>query len=348
MTRKLISNLEPLRPEYIPSDFVNHENTKTALSNLIGPDSSRNIHLQGPRGAGKTHLTLRQLNQLDQPNTCYVDCKTADTQYKALRQILESLTEEPVNTGYHTSDLQRKIEERTGAIHTVIVLDEIEFLLENDGDSLLYFLSRMKNQSTVNLITISNQSLNLQEQVEERTFSSLQPYPIQLEPYTGEEVYDIILDRARKSLKPQTVQKSSLTYIASKTTDPRLGIQWLKTAAQTADQLITEEHVKQIEEKATSEYIDQLLGPFTEHHRLLFRTIQELAENTDTTIQTGDIYHSYQELCQSQEVESLSNRRISDHLKQLELLNLIKAEYHYGGTKGKTREIKITTPNNSL
>lgn len=37
-----------------------------------------------------------------------------------------------------------KIEDRTGAIHTVIVLDEIEFLLENNGDSLLYFLSRMK------------------------------------------------------------------------------------------------------------------------------------------------------------------------------------------------------------
>lgn len=341
MTRKLTSDPEPLQPEYIPSDFVNRENTTTALTNLIGPESSRNIHLQGPKGTGKTHLTLLQLNELDQVNTCYIDCKNSDTQYKALRQIIQSLTEEPVNTGYHTSDLQRKIEERTGAIHTVIVLDEIEFLLENNGDSLLYFLSRMKNQATVNVITISNQTLNLQKQVEERTFSSLQPYPIQLEPYTGEEVYDIILDRARKSLKPQTVQKSSLTYIASKTTNPRLAIQWLKTAAQQADKIITETHVQKFEEKAVNEYIDQLLEPFTEHHSLLLQAIQELAENNDITIQTGDVYQSYQKLCQSQEQESLSNRRISDYIKTLELLNLIKAEYHYGGSKGKTREIKI-------
>jgi Cdc6-like AAA superfamily ATPase len=200
----------------------------------------------------------------------------------------------------------------------------------------------MENQSTVNLITISNQSLNLQKQVEERTFSSFQPYPIQLEPYTGEEVYDIILDRARKSLKPQTVQKSSLTYIASKTTNPRFGIQWLKTAAKTADKIITENHVQQIEEKAIDEYIDQLLGPFTEHHKLVYQAIEELAENTDTTIQTGDVYEKYQENCQTQELESLSNRRISDHLKQLELLNLIKVDYHYGGTKGKTREIHLS------
>ena len=135
MTRKLISDPEPLQPEYIPSNFVNRENSKTALSNLIGPDSSRNIHLQGPEGTGKTHLTLLQLKQLDQVNTCYVECKNSDTQYKALRQILQSLTEEPVNTGYHTSHLQRKIAERTGAIHTVIVLDEIESLSMYEGDN---------------------------------------------------------------------------------------------------------------------------------------------------------------------------------------------------------------------
>jgi Cdc6-like AAA superfamily ATPase len=161
-----------------------------------------------------------------------------------------------------------------------------------------------------------------------------------LEPYTGEVVYDIILDRARKSLKPQTVQKSSLTYIASKTTNPRIGIQWLKTAAQQADNIITETHVQQIEEKAVNEYINQLLDPFTEHHSLLYQAIQELAENTDTKIRTGDVYQSYQELCQATDLESLSNRRISDYIKTLELLQLIKAEYHYGGSKGKTREIR--------
>jgi Cdc6-like AAA superfamily ATPase len=142
-------------------------------------------------------------------------------------------------------------------------------------------------------------------------------------------------------LKPQTVQKSSLTYIASKTTNPRLGIQWLKTAAKTADKIITETHVEQIEEKAVNEYIDQLLDPFTEHHQLVYKAIQELAENTDTPVRTGDVYESYQELCQATELESLSNRRISDHIKILELLNLIKAQYHYGGSKGKTREISL-------
>lgn len=340
MTRKLISNLEPLQPEYIPSEFINRGNKKTALSNLIGQETSRNIHLHGPRGTGKTHLTLYQLDQLEQINTCYINCTTADTQYKALKQIYQSITQEQLNTGHHTSDLQRKIEERTGAVPTVIVLDEIEFLLENDGDSLLYFLSRMKNQSSINAVSISNQRQDLQEQIEERTLSSLQPYPIQLEPYTGEQVYEIILDRARKALKPQTVQKSSLTYIASTTTNPRIALQWLKTAAQTADKIITETHVQRIQDKAVREYTDQLLKPFTEHHSLLYQAIKQLAEDSDE-IRTGDVYRQYQELCQSQETDSLSNRRISDYIKNLELLGLIRSKYHYGGSKGKTREIEL-------
>jgi cell division control protein 6 len=38
---------------------------------------------------------------------------------------------------------------------------------------------------------------------------------------------------------------------------------------------------------------------------------------------------------------TLSTRRLSDFLKQLELLDLIDADYHYGGREGKTREIEI-------
>jgi len=34
----------------------------------------------------------------------------------------------------------------------------------------------------------------------------------------------------------------------------------------------------------------------------------------------------------------------SDYLKQLEQLNLITSEYHYGGRKGKTREINRVSP----
>jgi orc1/cdc6 family replication initiation protein len=344
MSRPPITNVEPLQPEYIPSKFVDRDKTRTALSNLLAEDSSRNIHLQGPRGTGKTHLTLSALNQLsNEVNTCYIDCTSTDTQYKALKQIYESLTNEKINSGHHTSDLQRKIEERTSATQAVVVLDEIDFLLLNDGDSLLYYLSRTNN-AQINVVTISSQITDLQDQVEERTYSSLQPYPLQLEPYNGEEIFQILVKRAQQALKPQSLQRQALTYIASTTQNTRLGLQWLKTAAKESDSLITETHVQQIQKKAYKRYTAQLLDQFSKHHQMLYQAITELSEEKQDrdTVRAGEIYQRYQELTDKYDEETtLSNRRISDYLKHLELLDLIQAEYHYGGKTGKTREITL-------
>jgi Cdc6-like AAA superfamily ATPase len=67
-------------------------------------------------------------------------------------------------------------------------------------------------------------------------------------------------------------------------------------------------------------------------------------------VKAGDIYTRYQELTETYEIESLSDRRISDlPSKHLEMLDLIEAEYHYGGSKGKNTRNQaqpsaITTP----
>lgn len=341
MSRNIISQIEPLQPEYVPSKFIERNKIQETLSNLLGKNSSRNVHLEGPPGTGKTHLTHSQVNQLSgDVQTCYINCITADTQYKALKQILQTLTQEKIRSGYHTSTLQRKVEQQTGALHTVIVLDEIDFLLHNDGDDLLYYLSRIKNSTSVNTVTISSTSTNLKQQIEERTHSSLQPYPVQLEPYTGEQHYNILHTRAQHALKPQTLQQNALTYIASTTSNPALSLQWLKTAATETDTVITETTVKNTETQARQKYVEHLLQPFTQHHSLLYTSIQQLSEKQDT-IHTGTVYKQYGELCETKDIEPLSNRRISDHLKQLELLQLITAQYHYGGNTGKTRKIQL-------
>jgi len=345
MSRAPITDIEPLQPEYIPSKFVDRDEKGTALSNLLAEDSSRNIHLQGPRGTGKTHLALSNLNQLSNDvNSCYVDCTGADTQYKALKQIYKSTTEEEISSGHHTSDLQRKIEKRTSAIQTVIVLDEIDFLLLNDGDSLLYYLSRTNN-TQINVVTISSQITDPQKRVEERTYSSLQPYPLTIEPYNREEIFQILVKRAQQALKPQSLQRQALTYIASTTQNTRLGLQWLKTAAkQTSNNIITETQVQEVQDEAFERYTAQFLDQFTSHHQTLYQAITELDEEKQgrDTVRAGEIYQRYQQLTQTYDEEStLSNRRISDYLKQLEQLNLIQAEYHYGGRKGKTREITL-------
>jgi Cdc6-like AAA superfamily ATPase len=153
-------------------------------------------------------------------------------------------------------------------------------------------------------------------------------------------VYEILLQRAQKALKPQTLQKQALEQIASQIDDLNTGLHWLKTAAETAENAVTTSTIEKTRNKAFKQYVQQLLQPFTQHHHLSFQAIQELHKELEQ-ITAGDVYTRYQELTNSYNVKSLSNRRISDYLKHLELLDLIEAEYHYGGKTGKTRKIQL-------
>jgi orc1/cdc6 family replication initiation protein len=337
----LIKDENPLKPQYIPGTFVDRDQAVSELGSF-NKDTGQNLLLHGPRGTGKTSLTYRFLHDLEDTTTVYTSCDRYNTQYKVLKHIYQVLTQDEIRTGHHTSNLQRQIKERTGHTPVVLILDEIDFLLLNDGDSLLYFLSRLENQENLSLILISSNHSSLQQQLEERTYSSLQPRRIPFEPYDAETIYQILKQRAKKALKPESLHREALSYIASATQNAGQAIHWLKTAATHAENKITEETVAQTKKEAWQKYSRHLLQPFTPHHRILLQTIQELTRgNGDKPVNTGEIYTKYQKLAQSSNQESLSNRRISDYLKHLELLNLIQAEYHYGGQNGKTREISL-------
>ncbi|SDX66247.1 Cdc6/Cdc18 family protein [Halobellus clavatus] len=330
----------PLQPNYLPEKLHDRTEEQKLLENLSSKNSApKNLFLHGPRGTGKTHVTHLALEETDRK--CYVPCTQHDTQYKALKQILRALNEE-VNDGHHTSDLQRKLVEKTKAVNTVIILDDIDFLLLNDGDDLLYFLTRMETRNDVDLVLTSSNHSGLKSQIEERTYSSLQPRRVSFEPYTAEDAYQILVERAQKALVNQSLQKAALTYITSTTQNIAVGLHWLKHAAETTESVITESHVQQVQEKAYEKYAAHLLNRFTEHHRLLYQAVQEL-DVEENTIRTGEIYTRYEELCKTYNENTLSKRRLSDYLKHLELLDLIEAEYHYGGSNGKTRDVKLVS-----
>jgi len=329
----VIEDSAPLQREYLPDPMIDREKKQEKLE--AGIENPQNLHIHGPRGTGKTHLTKKAVEDIE-ADTCYISCLKHDTQYKVLKKVLHLLTNEEVGTGHHTSELQRRIQKQVEVLETVLVLDELDFLLLNDGDDLLYFLSRLDADLSLVLMTANYEDLS--EQVEERTFSTLQPNRIGFEPYSGEEIYEVLADRARRSLKPRSLRREALTYIASSTQNPALALTWLRLSAQQAEDTVTETLVKEVQEEASQSHIDNKLQKLSQHHRLLYQGIEELNEEHEK-IQTGDVYRRYKNLCQAYNKDSLSDRRISDYLKQLEQTGLIQSQYHYGGRKGKTREI---------
>ena len=70
----------------------------------------------------------------------------------------------------------------------------------------------------------------------------------------------------------------------------------------------------------------------------------KLHEKSTEKILTGDVYETYCNLCKSCGLKSLTQRRLSDLIAELDLLGIINAKVISKGRYGRTREIKIAVP----
>ena len=303
-----------------------------------GLNSERYLYLYGAKGTGKTVLTQHILDEVpDRTAVTYLSCLTHNTQYKVLTALYAALTGDDPATGYHTAQLSDAITEILSGRDLLLILDDIDFLLLNDGADLLYFLSRLAQDCTPRLLMLSANHPDLSTQVDDRIYSSLLPYTVCLEPYTDEETVQV-LDARAADWVDQSVTAGALAHIAATTANIRFGRHWLTVAAEIVDGEITEEVIRLAQTDARQRYRTALLAPFSVHHHFLLDAIDLLAADTEP-VRSGAVYYWYRELCKQDETEPLSNRRLSDYLKQLELLDLIRAEYQYGGDDGKTRHI---------
>ncbi|WP_135536120.1 Cdc6/Cdc18 family protein [Halostella pelagica] len=335
-----IDTRTPLQLSHLPAQFIGREAEQDALTEAFGVDEDsrlQNYHVYGRRGTGKTHLLQRFLTTFPPTfTTCYVSGVRHDTQYKALERLYQLLTGTSLGTGHHVADIQRKIKDQI-TLPTVVVVDEVDFLLLNDGDDLLYYLTRLENTA---VITVSANRSTLEDAVDDRTYSTFQPQLLTLNDYTTNEARQILADRARKALQPQSLERAALTYITETTQNIAIAVTWLREAAETAENQVTQSLAQEVEVAAYHKYVRTLLHRFTTHHRRLYNTISRLEQVEQPPFTTGTVYREYSERCETAGVASLSERRISDFLTHLELLDLIEATYHRGGSRGKTREIR--------
>jgi len=341
----IINSQSQLEYTYVPTQFPGREIAQESLRNHFTVETgaaAQNLHFSGPRGTGKTHLLQRFLATFPPTvTTCYISGIPHDTQYKALERLYQQLTGTKLGTGHHVADIQRRIRDHL-TLSTVIVIDELDFLLENDGDDLLYFLTRLDNTA---LITVSAPHDTVADTLDDRTYSSFRPTTLTLDSYSAGEARQILSDRARQALQPDSLEQAALTHIAEGTQNITIGLTWLREAAETAEDRgedqISSNLVQELEPTAYHDYVRHMIDKFTPHHRRLYESIERLEQDRDPPFLTGTVYEEFREHCQTAGVAPLSERRVSDFLTHLDLLDLIETTYHYGGKKGKTREIML-------
>jgi len=236
----------------------------------------------------------------------------------------------------------------------VIMLDEIDKLVEKSGDDTLYNLSRMNselNSSRVSIMGISN-DLKFTDFLDPRVKSSLGEEEIVFPPYDANQLRDILNHRAEVAFEDGALTDDVIplcaAFAAQEHGDARRALDLLRTAGELAERdqtdVVDEAHVRKAQEKIELDRVVEVVRTLPTQSKLVLFSIITLEKNGVNNINTGEVYNVYQRLCEEIDVDTLTQRRVTDLISELDMLGIVNAVVVSKGRYGRTKEISLSVP----
>lgn len=370
--KTLIKNRRTLTIDYVPAKLpFRDEETKTiaqTLSVVLKGARPSNLLLFGKPGTGKTAVIKNVVQRLHQKakelgievTVPFVNAKTANTGYKVLYEIAENMginREEEKKLQVHFTGLSmgeatdRILDfiQKKKKLHVVLIIDEVDSLVDKNGDDILYNFTRANEQMSggfISLIGISN-SLTFKDKLDPRVRSSLSEEEMVFNPYKVEQLQKILADRAKLAFNDDVVSSAVINLCAAmagrENGDARKAIDLLRVAAEIAERErlngVEERHVRFALEKIEKDTNYEVLKNSTTHTKIVILAIMKSKNGN-----TGEVYDIYSSLCNNFEHEPLTQRRITQIISELDQLGLITSDVVSKGRYGRSQRIKITIP----
>jgi cell division control protein 6 len=366
---KIFTDREVLRPDYVPDHLPHREDQIQQIAKILAPvlDEARgsNIFIYGKTGTGKTAVVKYVLNRLIRRSNeigalvenSYVNCRLVGTVYRVLLRLGESIDLKLPFTGLATSEVFDRFEDALDikGVLLLVVLDEIDALIKVYGDNLIYELTRVNETLTkgkVSLICISNDLL-FKDLLDPRVLSSLGEEEVVFRPYTAPELKDILLERAKISFNDDVLMAGALNLCsalaAAEHGDARRALDLLRVAGELTERdgvaKVTEEHVRRAQKKIEEDRVVLVLKTLPIHSKLVLSSIYIMSRAKVKNAITGDVYEVYVELCNQLGLESLTQRRISGLINELDITGILNARVVSLGRYGRTKNIRLAISN---
>ncbi|MGB9784802.1 MAG: Cdc6/Cdc18 family protein [Fervidicoccaceae archaeon] len=368
---RIFKDRDKLTPDYVPEHLPFREEQirriASALSQALRGSRPNNIFVYGLTGTGKTaavKLVIRGLSEKARELripvfTSYVNCRQRDTGYRVLADILESLGGKVPFTGLSIAELQKRLFKKVEALNgrVVVVLDEIDFLVKKQGDDILYKLIRMNEElsgSSVSIIGITN-DLNLIEMLDPRVKSSLGEEEVVFPPYDAIQLKSILEERASLAFYDGALGEDVIPLCAALAArehgDARKALDLLRMAGELAERAgkskVTREDVEMARGELEKDKVYEVVSSLPLHAKLILASILDLTTSRDSAT-TGEIFNEYSKKTALLGLETVTQRRVTDIISELDMMGLISARVVSRGRYGKTKVVKIQANRKSI
>lgn len=373
---RLFQRKDHLSIDYVPN-YLPHRNKQIQKIGLILATALKggvpsNILCYGLTGTGKTAVAKYVLEELRrksmETNTkhlaySYINCRTVNTHYRILARLCNDLhlsAKKVPFTGLPTDEVFQKFYDgldKKGQL-TIVILDEIDFLARNRENDVLYDLTRVGTQltnSNLRLIGISN-DLRFKEMLDARVLSSLSEEEIVFSPYTATELQDILSKRAEQAFQPNAIREGVINlcaaFAAREHGDARRAIDLLRVAGEIAERKgnnqVIEDHVRLAVQQIDTDTIQHVIKTMPIHMKLVLYAIYLLEQKGHQKVNTGDAFLVYQKICKLANMESLTQRRVSDLLSELDIEGLINTRIISRGRYGRTKMMSLNVSKRNI
>lgn len=337
---RIVAKPDLLSEEFLPSYFHARQRQLQELKTCLAPALRRqkpiHVWLHGQPGTGKTTVARQVLEEVNGSGIkgALLNCRRRNSFYSILDGLLEKLRvlcAEERSTNYKFTALEKHIGDKP----LVVVLDEIDQMPLKERTNTLHGLSTLGN---VGLVCIGMDKLDICS-MNNCVDSRLNVQMIDFPQFSQEDVVNILNDRARYSLKPDSWNVKCLEHIAGLAQgDARIAIQTLRSAANFAESdyigFIEERHIEKGYGSTRDLKKFYVLKTLTEHHQLLFEIIKKKGK-----IISSDLRREYKEECRIKDWEPVAPRTFSEYCRQLMLYRLIDGKR--ARVRGKVFEFGI-------
>ncbi|UVS68246.1 Cdc6/Cdc18 family protein [Nitrososphaera viennensis] len=368
--KSLVKKRETLTIDYVPEKLPFRDQEAAALAQTLSTvfkgARPSNLLLFGKPGTGKTAVVKTVVDRLVKKSGALgitvdvpiINAKLANSAYKMLFEIAEHLglnKEEKkvvhftgLSMGEATDRILQFIQNKK--MRVILVIDEIDSLVDRNGDDVLYSFTRanerMGKGGFVSLIGISN-SLTFKDKLDPRVRSSLSEEETVFNPYTVEQLRQILSERAKLAFSEGAITDAAINLCAAMAGrehgDARKAIDLLRVAAELAERehalRVEEKHVRAAQEKIEKDTNLEVIKNATTHTKFVMLAITKSKNGN-----TGEVYEVYSSLCRQAEQEPLTQRRVTQIISELDQLGLVSTDIVSQGRYGRSQKIKVAVP----